>query len=222
MIVSHKFKFIFIKTRKTAGTTIMFNLAKYLGENDIISKSESYPSQNFIYQTKFSKILNNLNLKNLSKKFNKIIEPHTHAQQIKKIIGSKIFNNYFKFCVEREPVDKTISYYFMRKNAYDSSLSRKKMTWAQFINKKRFPDDTNFYTENKKLIVDKIIKYENLNEELSSILNNLGINNFKIEKSLNNFTRENDPFVTEEHKKIIYNKFKPSLRYTNYKFENFC
>ncbi len=167
MIVSHKYKFIFIKTRKTAGTTIMFNLSKYLGKDDITSISDSYPSQNYIYQTKFSKFLSNLNLKRLSKKFNKTIEPHIHANQVKNIVGHEIFKDYFKFCVEREPVDKSISYYFMRKNAHDSSSKRKNMTWDNFVKKKRFPVDTNFYTEKNELIVDKIIKYENLSEELS-------------------------------------------------------
>jgi len=46
--------------------------------------------------------------------------------KLKKIIGSKIFDNYFKFCVEREPVDKCISYYFMRKNSSTSSIDKKK------------------------------------------------------------------------------------------------
>ena len=71
MIISHKYKFIFIKTRKTAGTTIEYNLSKYLGHNDIItpSKQANYLAQNYIQQSSFSKFLNTLNLKKLSKFF---------------------------------------------------------------------------------------------------------------------------------------------------------
>ena len=66
MIISHKYKFIFIKTRKTAGTTIEYNLSKYLGKNDIITLSEQakYLAQNYIQQTKLSRFLNSLKLKN--------------------------------------------------------------------------------------------------------------------------------------------------------------
>ena len=37
MIVSHENKFIFIKTRKTAGTSIEIGLSKYCGRRDVIS-----------------------------------------------------------------------------------------------------------------------------------------------------------------------------------------
>ena len=37
MIVSHEHRFIFIKTRKTAGTSIEISLSKYCGPNDIIT-----------------------------------------------------------------------------------------------------------------------------------------------------------------------------------------
>ena len=132
------------------------------------------------------------------------------------IINQKIYDEYFKFCVEREPVDKCIFYYFMRKNSPNSSLKRKNMTWDEFVNNKRFPVDANFYSYQKNLIVDKIIKYENLEEELAFLLSNLGIKNFKLIKKVNNKYREKDPFVTNEQKKIIYRQFESSLKFVKY------
>ncbi len=218
MIISHKYKFIFIKTRKTAGTSIEYNLSKYLGENDIITPSTQaeYLAQNYFLETKISKILRHLNLKNLSNFFKKKINDHIHAGEVKKIINKNIFNDYFKFCVEREPVDKCISYYFMRKNSVSSSYRRKNMTWDEFVNNKRFPVDTKFYTHNDILIVNKIIKFENLENDLSSVLFNLGIKNFKLVKKVNSNYREKDPIVTNEQKKIIYDCFKSSLKFINY------
>ena len=218
MIISHKYKFIFIKTRKTAGTTIEYNISKYLGKNDIITPSNQsvYLSQNYFYDTKISKLLKRIYLNKIGNKFREKFSEHDHAIKIKKIINKNFYDDYFKFCVEREPVDKCISYYFMRKNSPNSSYKRKNMTWDEFVNKKRFPVDINFYSYENNLIVDKIIKYENLDKELTSLLSNLGINNFKLIKKVNNKYREKDPFVTNEQKKIIYQQFEPSLKFVKY------
>ena len=41
MIISHKHKFIFIKTRKTAGTSIELFLSRFCGPEDIITPFQS-------------------------------------------------------------------------------------------------------------------------------------------------------------------------------------
>ena len=218
MIISHKYKFIFIKTRKTAGTTIEYNISKYLGKNDIIPPSNQsvYLSQNYIYDTKISKFLKKVKLNKISRTFENKFSEHEHAFDLKKKINRNFFDSYFKFCVEREPVDKCISYYFMRKNSSTSTTIKQNMSWDDFVQKKRFPVDSNMYSYGNKLLVDKIIKYENLENELTAILKDRGINNFKIEKSVNNSSRGVDPEVTLEQKKIIYDSFKPSLRFMHY------
>jgi len=218
MIISHKYKFIFIKTRKTAGTTIEYNISKYLGKNDIIPPSNQsvYLSQNFIYDTKISKFLKKVKLNKISRIFENKFSEHEHAFDLKKKIDRNFFDSYFKFCVEREPVDKCISYYFMRKNSSTSTTIKQNMTWDDFVRKKEIPIDSNMYSFGNKLLVDKIIKYENLENELTAILKDRGINNFKIEKSVNNSSRGVDPEVTLKQKKIIYDSFKPSLRFINY------
>jgi len=67
MIISHKYKFIFIKTRKTAGSTIEYNLSSFLGPNDVITPLDGIPNandhmgKNYILENNISKFFNFLN-----------------------------------------------------------------------------------------------------------------------------------------------------------------
>ena len=225
MIISHKYKFIFIKTRKTAGSTIEYNLSSFLGPNDVITPLDGIPNandhmgKNYILENNISKFFKKYNFLYLSKIFRKEFTTHHHAIKIKNIVGDDIWKKYFKFCVEREPLDKCLSYYFMRKNSLSSSYKRKNMSWSDFIKKGRFPVDYKFYTHQKKLIVDKIIKFEKLNTELPDLLNSLNLKGVKLSKVINNTYREKIDFnISNQDKKIIYKAFQKTLPFTGYNF----
>jgi len=192
MIISHKHKFIFVKTHKTAGTSIEVDLLPHLGPNDVVTPL--YPSdpnhkpQNFL-QGNFAW-------------YN-----HMPAKTILSFLGDK-FYEYTTFCVEREPVDKTLSAY----NWYCYNQGgTQPLTIDQFINTNELlPIDHKLYTHNNKLIIDKIIKYESLNE-----LNDLFSFDFKLK------TRAKGVFkfagsMVDKQKEIVYNKFLESNKFTGY------
>ena len=91
------------------------------------------------------------------------------------------------------------------------------MTWSDFVKKGNFPVDYNFYTYNNKLIIDKIINYENLNTELNEIFNYLNLPLKKLEKKVNNTYRENIDFeILNSERNSIYKAFKKTLLFTGY------
>ncbi|NNE37135.1 MAG: hypothetical protein HKN08_02430 [Gammaproteobacteria bacterium] len=83
-----------------------------------------------------------------------------------------IWDTYFKFTIDRNPWDKTIShFYWVKKNKSE------KFTFHQYMKEGNYCLNFPLYTEssNSKVLVDEIMKYENLEGDFSSVLQRLNI-----------------------------------------------
>lgn len=201
MLISHVYKFIFIKTKKTAGTSIEVELSKIMGRKDIVTpispKEDGHISRNF--RTLRGKFFN-----------------HIDAFSVLKILGEQKFHSYYKFCVEREPVDKCISYYSMLRNSPHHNRNSKQIDWDTYVLNRDFPIDTDKYTDNSgNLLVDRILRYENLEDELAEISSHLGLPFAGLQAKAKSGFREHVP-VTNAHREAIYDAFRDSLRFTGY------
>lgn len=208
MIISHKYKFIFIKSFKTAGTSLEVFLSKHCDEKDDILTTiypPVYPHKarnNKGYFNPFPEIVyNGFNLESFRHTFRNLyyqdkFYSHISAYLIKSRIDNAIWNNYFKFTIERNPWEKVVSYYYMYNKQFNLNLS-----FDEFIEREEFPYNYPLYSDKTdNILVDKIIRYENLNEELKEVLSK-----FNIEfESLN--TRAKDNYRKErQNYKMYYN-----------------
>mgnify|MGYP001818197108 CR=1 FL=1 len=179
MIINHKYKFIFIKTRKTAGTSIEVALSKFCDENDVITpiakedellrqKKGFRGEQNCNVPWHRYRALDWLNLVFKARRLR--FKNHSEAAFIRRYIDEEIWNSYFKFCFERNPFDKAISrYYWSAKpprpeiSEYLSSASQRRLSnWGT-------------YTIDDQLVVDFVGRYETLADDLATIGNKLGL-----------------------------------------------
>jgi len=180
MIISHKYRFIFVKTSKTAGTSIEVFLSDICGPHDILTPIypivESHAPRN--YNGFFNPITELVKkrcrgargtLKNFYAK--RRFYNHMPAWLIRERIGHKIWAEYYKFCVERNPWDKTLSHYYMLRARNGGGLSLQ-----EYFRKGCFCLNYPKYTDaNGDVMVDRILKYESLNQELADLLGKLGI-----------------------------------------------
>lgn len=200
-IISFKYNFIFIKTVKTAGTSIEADLSQNVEDDAIVTPiyppSALHTPRN--WETDSGNFYN-----------------HMSAAEVRKILGSDVFGDMLKFCVERDPITKCISHFHMLRN---SSLHNKdgsyNLSWDDYCQAGKFPVDINKYTTetdgNRSLIVDKILRYENLEEDLQKTLQQCGIMDFKLksteksEYSVNRLVSIRE--VTDKQRAIINQSF---------------
>ena len=193
MIISHKHKFIFVKTRKTAGSSIEKYLIPYLGSNDICTGSmiDGTPRLNTTEEN-----------------------GHRGWRWISNNYPEE-WNNYYKFAVERNPWDKLVSAYYFYKKRKPKKVAN---GFEEFIKSATDQNDWNMYAD-KNIKVDALIDYNNLHNkfiELPIPYNNELLKTFV--KSDTNREKDYKKLYSMETEDLVRNRFKNVIDYFGYTF----
>lgn len=207
VLISHLYKFIYIKNNKVAGTSVEAYFEKYCMN----------PSTKHIVQHKLDSkiseygIVGNRENGKCTKYYN-----HISAKKIKEYVGDNIFNSYCKFCVIRNPYDKMVSLYNMKVNrdCYKGSFK-------EFVKKSNCINHNKYFINNKSCI-DFYIRFEFLHEDLKKICKKLNIEYdiSKLPRFKSNFRKDSDYkiYYNKELKQIVYNKHKKEFDLFGYKY----
>jgi len=167
MIISHKHKFIFFKTRKTAGSSIQASLSKICGKDDIITGT------NYV-----GDILDESHSAGLNMNQFWTNHPHPTLQQTRQFLGEKIWNSYFKFAFVRNPWDIAVSRYFWEKRGKRQTVEVTSIDdfrrWV-ITDLKNFDIQYNYIGSENQIALDFIGRYETLIDDYEAICDKIGI-----------------------------------------------
>lgn len=162
MIISHKHKFIYLKSTKTASTSVEIALAEYVGENDIVTPiSDEGLEKGYIHPVRN----------------NDGFSEHMLAQNIYAKLDKKIWESYTKIMCIRNPWDRVISQAYMKMDRLGKSTKLVKevvdfISYDLIVPFPLYPWSS--LGTNYDNCIDFIIKYENLEkdcEKLGKLLN---------------------------------------------------
>lgn len=187
MILSHDWRFIFLKTRKTAGTSVEIALSRICGPLDVLTPispvdqalrfqdsgalPRNYllggtpaPPERAGMQQHFAQQLNSYQPS--ARLFN-----HITAAQVRPLVGARIWQTYFRFTIERDPFQRLESQYFWRMQFQDQPVEFSR--WLR----SGVPRDTRnaaVYFDGDTLGVDFVADHARLSEDIALLAETMG------------------------------------------------
>ncbi|NJM30063.1 MAG: hypothetical protein HC855_08110 [Rhizobiales bacterium] len=170
MLLSHRKKFIYLKTIKTAGTSVEIFFEPYC-----LPENSAHDEAHAVTETVSDAGIVGSRME-LWKKEHKFYS-HMRAAEVRDAVGEAVFNAYFKFCIIRNPFDKAVSFFWwtqFKKPATWDDLNKVpfpavKAAFGKFMETARLPADRDIYSIDGAPVVDAFIRFENLNADLQEV-----------------------------------------------------
>ncbi|MBV8977529.1 MAG: hypothetical protein JO261_05425 [Alphaproteobacteria bacterium] len=190
MIASFLHNFIFIKTRKTAGTTVELVLAPLCGPDDVVSplgwseeksrSKEGMVCRNFLRDPQAEAQVRE-GLASSSRKMqaqartllrNAPFYSHMTATEMRDLLPAEFWPRAFKFTVERHPYEKVVSRAYFR---YDESRHGTFADFLDFQVRRRTYSDFESYSIGGDVVIDEFLRQEKLEEDLKRLARRLDL-----------------------------------------------
>ncbi|MEM9128159.1 MAG: sulfotransferase family 2 domain-containing protein [Pseudomonadota bacterium] len=215
MLISHRHKFIYLKTIKTAGTSIELALETLClpqGHPGLLNPTPTVETDAGIVGARG----------HFAKK--SAWRNHMTAAEVRAKVSPHIWNSYFKFCNIRNPWDKTVSWFHF-KNPDIKSCPHSEIidTFRDWLGAKQpIGQDFPIYSIENEPVVDDVIRYEKLEEDYARICQKLGVEIKAIpsEKTENRGKKIPYPrYFDLRTRNIVKNKYKREIDHFGWTFQ---
>ena len=182
MLISHEHRFIFLRTRKTAGTSIGIALSRYCGPDDVITPDSpdderireevAGPARNYRRPARLREVRPRdvgavLKMRRWPQR--QLYWNHMPARMIRDHVGAEVWDGYFKFCFVRNPWDQAVS---MHRWAVSQGND---LTLARCIERPLPIPNWKVYTIRDEIAVDFVGRYERIGEDLAEACRRIGV-----------------------------------------------
>lgn len=225
MIISHSHKYIFIKSEKTAGTSVEAALSKHCTDHDMVTPLGDYW---FNRGERGEWIHSSMNAEGFFQ--------HDPAAEVKRKVAPEVWNGYFKFSITRNPWDRVVSNFSWEarnKAAFRPSrrwYHRLGMPFDEFRETTKlfqkfaageWTTNDRFYLLDGVLCVDFVIRYEHLAADLEEISKRVGLPLLalpRLKSGLRQAGRGYREYYDETSKAIVSERHQNDIRLFGYEF----
>lgn len=232
-IISHKYQFIFLKTDKTAGTSIEMGLEPICGKGDICAPitvkktarpgEESHSPRNYegFFVPCFKKT--DIRYGSFTKELKRVMRRqkytgHMTAREVKSRLSRNVWDSYFKFTIVRNPWDYAVSKFF-----FAQRHKNERIPFEEWIQIKVLSDGMDFYTINGQIAVDHFLRYESLETDLKECMLKLGVSEVpQLPRAKGGFRPKGTDYRevhTDFTRDYVSKVFKPMIDYFGYSYD---
>lgn len=180
VIISHRHRFIFIKTMKTGSSSVEAYLSGMTGDGDVVTpiwppieghEAKNYKGMfNFVEELRAGETVSWWETGKDCIRRRKFYN-HIPARLVKCRAGPEVWEEYFTFCVERNPWDKCVSFYEMVRATKEPGLG-----FSGYLGRGFLPVNVGLYSDSTGVVlVDKVLRYEKLGADLSEVCEMIGL-----------------------------------------------
>lgn len=146
---------------------------------------------------------------------------HMAASRVRQLVGEEVWGGYHKFCFERNPWDKVVSYYNWKKYGQGRAMPEFK-TWVM-EKTHRLPLDARLYFDGEDCLMDEVLEYGEFLRGFADLCGRLGIPyDGKMPREKTNITGakvDYRKFYDEETRAKVADEFRREVGLMGYIFE---
>jgi hypothetical protein len=230
MIISHSRKFIFIKSRKTAGTSLEAALSQYCSGTDVVTPLNDFRHNRNEKGEFIHRAMNADEYREIGQ--------HVDAMTIKSRLAGDQWGGYFKFSIARNPWDRIVSdftwlarndpalqprrRFYHRLGIPFNEFQETRRLFSEFVRSGVWTTNDRFYIIDDDLCVDRVIRYEHLSDDFGAVCHMIGVPPVELphlKAGIRSGKRHYSAYYDDDTAEIVAEKHNNDLRLLGYSFE---